>query len=638
MLKKVQTETILRYLIRFIPPFSIAVVVVGLVLMSILLKSPDILLRGQYLALPIIIASLVIIYCKPKRFEYKETIKLYIPISRWNYHLIYLMLYLVTIYLLIAYQTRPIAYFLLIGAMAVVILAEILTNDYANKPAGILFKIILLTANIIFGQTFKLPFYFGSTDILDHMRFIESILINQHIRPEIGMYQYFPIYHVFIAIEQLLTNLNVKAGFFTTVGLTFVFSIYFIYLITLKVTHNKKESLATALLYSLSSEALFAGMNMVTRVMSFVVFLVMFFLLISKKPGDPRKNILAISLIIPLVFMHQITLLQEVIILGVFLILELLIYHRNKMFGIVFPIIFTVSFISYWIYVAGPFFDSIIKTVVATSDIVVIPSQTQYIPVYKTLIHYFDASIIAFFLIIGIITIMFNGLYEKEKGYLGILFAIFSYLSMPLFFPGPADYLASLLLTYRIPLMVLPFIVVPVVKGIFFFLRQTNNRVSNISKLSFVFLSFLVYSLSTNFVLGNTTDLNLEKYYITSNRCYFKQSELHSFDFCSNKTENRYIYTDHETSRYLSGYAGNKATSNITPLKVPSTTQKSYLLFRKYHLEEKDRLSFTIGRIGFMSTSRIYTKELLEKENIIDYYFEENKIYDNNDNLIFGVN
>jgi hypothetical protein len=39
-----------------------------------------------------------------------------------------------------------------------------------------------------------------------------------------------------------------------------------------------------------------------------------------------------------------------------------------------------------------------------------------------------------------------------------------------------------------------------------------------------------------------------------------------------------------------------------------------------------------------MSTSRIYTKELLEKENIIDYCFEENKIYDNNDNLIFGVN
>ena len=75
MLKKVQTETILRYLIRFIPPFSIAVVIVGLVLMSILLKSPDILLRGQYLALPIIIASLIIIYCKPKRFEYKETIK-----------------------------------------------------------------------------------------------------------------------------------------------------------------------------------------------------------------------------------------------------------------------------------------------------------------------------------------------------------------------------------------------------------------------------------------------------------------------------------------------------------------------------------------------------------------------------------
>jgi membrane protease YdiL (CAAX protease family) len=129
MLKKVQTDTILNYLIRFIPPLSIAVVIIGLLLMSMLLKSPDILLRGQYLAFPIILASLIMIYCKPKYFEHKEIIKLDIHISRWNYHLIYLLLYLVTIYLLFAYQTRPIAYFLLIGAMAVVILAEILTND-----------------------------------------------------------------------------------------------------------------------------------------------------------------------------------------------------------------------------------------------------------------------------------------------------------------------------------------------------------------------------------------------------------------------------------------------------------------------------------------------------------------------------
>jgi hypothetical protein len=408
MLKKVPTETILTYLIRVIPPLSIVVVVVGLVSMSILTKSPDILLRGQYLAFPVIIASLVIIYCKPKHFDYKETIKLYLPISRWKYHLTYLLLYLVSIYLLFAYQTRPIAYFLLIGTMAVVILAEILTNNYANKPASILFKIILLTANIICGQTLKLPLYFGSTDILDHMRFIESVLINQNITPEMGIYQYFPLYHIFVAIEQLLTNLNVKVGFFTTVGLTFVSSIYFIYLITLKVTRNKKLSLVTALLYSLSTETLYSGMNMVTRVMSYVVFLVLFYLLISKRQGDPRKNILAISLIIPLIFMHQITLVQEVIILGVFLLLELLIYHRNKMFGIVFPIIFTVSFISYWIYAAGPFFDGIINTVVATSDIVVIPSQLGYIPIYKTLIHYFDASIIALFLIIGIITLLLN--------------------------------------------------------------------------------------------------------------------------------------------------------------------------------------------------------------------------------------
>ncbi len=219
--------------------------------------------------------------------------------------------------------------------MAVVILAEILTNDYANKPASILFKIILLAANIIFGQTLKLPFYFGGTDILPHLHWIETLLANQHVTPELGSYQYFPLYHIFNAIGQLLTNLDLQTAYFAIIGLSFLSSIFFVYLITYKVTNCPVKSLVTALVYSLSSEALFAGMSMVTRVMSYVIFLVMFYLLISKKQDNLRKNILALSLIIPLVFMHQITLVQEVIILGVFFLMELLIYHRNKLFGIV---------------------------------------------------------------------------------------------------------------------------------------------------------------------------------------------------------------------------------------------------------------------------------------------------------------
>lgn len=84
MLKKVQTEAILTYLIRLIPPLSIAVVVLGLVSLSILLKRPDYLLRGQYLAFPIIVASLIMIYCKPKNLENKEKIIMHLRISRFT--------------------------------------------------------------------------------------------------------------------------------------------------------------------------------------------------------------------------------------------------------------------------------------------------------------------------------------------------------------------------------------------------------------------------------------------------------------------------------------------------------------------------------------------------------------------------
>ena len=211
-----------------------------------------------------------------------------------------------------------------------------------------------------------------------------------------GSYQYFPLYHIFNAIGQLLTNLDLQTAYFAIIGLSFLSSIFFVYLITYKVTNCPVKSLVTALVYSLSSEALFAGMSMVTRVMSYVIFLVMFYLLISKKQDNLRKNILALSLIIPLVFMHQITLVQEVIILGVFFLMELLIYHRNKLFGIVFPIIFTVSFIAYWIYVAGPFFDGVLNTIISTTEAAVIPETLPDSPIYKTFTGNLEATIFAF--------------------------------------------------------------------------------------------------------------------------------------------------------------------------------------------------------------------------------------------------
>jgi len=637
MLKKVQTETILTYLIRVIPPLSIAVVVVGLFSMSILLKRPDLLLRGQYLAFPIIVASLIMIYCKPKNLEHKETIKIHLRISRWNYHLLYLLLYLATIYLLIAYQTRPLAYFILIGLMAVVILAEILTNDYANKPASILFKIIILAANIIFGQTLKLPFYFGGTDILPHLHLIETLLANQHVTPELGSYQYFPLYHIFNAIGQLLTNLDLQTAYFAIIGLSFLSSIFFVYLITYKVTNCPVKSLVTALVYSLSSEALFAGMSMVTRVMSYVIFLVMFYLLISKKQDDLRKNILALSLIIPLVFMHQITLVQEVIILGVFFLMELLIYHRNKLFGIVFPIIFTVSFIAYWIYVAGPFFDGVLNTIISTTEAAVIPETLPDSPIYKTFTGNLEATIFAFFAIIGVVLLLVKGQGQKEKGQLGVLFALFSFLAMPLFFPGPAGFFNHILLSSRIPLMILPFIIVTIVEGIFYFLNALKSKPRKTTRLSFVFLTIFTFTITTNLTLGNSTDLNLNKFLDSSYRTYFKQSELDSFSFCLNKTNKETtIYTDYLANRYLSSYAQLNSSASNDPLENPSLALGNYLLLRSDHLQERGRLNFIIGKTGFVGTTKTYTLDSFYNKYISENLKKQNKIFENNTGIIYN--
>lgn len=521
--------------------------------------------------------------------------------------------------------------------MAVVILAEILTNDYANKPASILFKIILLAANIIFGQTLKLPFYFGGTDILPHLHWIETLLANQHVTPELGSYQYFPLYHIFNAIGQLLTNLDLQTAYFAIIGLSFLSSICFVYLITYKVTNCPVKSLVTALVYSLSSEALFAGMNMVTRVMSYVIFLVMFYLLISKKQDNLRKNILALSLIIPLVFMHQITLVQEVIILGVFFLMELLIYHRNKLFGIVFPIIFTVSFIAYWIYVAGPFFDGVLNTIISTTEAAVIPETLPDSPIYKTFTGNLEATIFAFFAIIGVVLLLVKGQGQKEKGQLGVLFALFSFLAMPLFFPGPAGFFNHILLSSRIPLMILPFIIVTIVEGIFYFLNALKTKPPKITRLSFVFLTIFTFTITTNLTLGNSTDLNLNKFLDSSYRTYFKQSELDSFSFCLNKTNKETtIYTDYLANRYLSSYAQLNSSASNDPLENPSLALGNYLLLRSDHLQERGRLNFIIGKTGFGGTTKTYTLDSFYNKYISENLKKQNKIFENNTGIIYN--
>ena len=636
MLNQVKTETILTYLIRLIPFFSIAVVVIGLVSLSILFKRIHILVNGQYLAFPIILASLIIICYKPSNLKNRKIIKIPLTISRCNYNLIYLLLYLITIYILIVYQIRPIAYFMLISIMAVVILAEVLTNNYANKPTSILIKIILLAANIIFGHTLKTPLYFGSTDVLPHLHWIETLLVNQHVTHELDSYQYFPLYHIFNAIGQLITNLNLQNAYFVMIGLSFLSSVFFIFLITLKVTNNLNISLVTTLIYSINTEALFAGMNMVTRVMSYIIFLIMFYLLIAKENRDIRKSLLTLSLIVTLVFLHQITLLQEVIILTIFFLLEFFIYHRNRLFNILIPMIFSVSFISYWIYVAGPFFRGILNIIASTTDTTIVPEDVKIVPIYKILLSNAEFSIFAFFAIIGINLLLIKGLEQKEKGKLGVLFALFSFFSMPLFFPGPADYFNHILLSYRIPLMILPFIIIPVVEGIFFFLKTVRNRSSTIPRLAFIFTAVFILALIPNLYLA--TDLNLEKLFKSSERRYFTKSELYSFDFCMNKTNQSVpIYTDVKSTRYLKDYAARKNTSySSDAIDNLIKLNNSYFLFRKNHFEERNSLTLISGSTGFAYKYKIYTKDDFYNLDI-NKKLENNyvQIYDSFDNIVF---
>lgn len=629
-------KNILIFLIRVLPIIGIVIPIIGCILLVITLHRSDFFIKGLVLIIPLTLGSIIILlYSRKLLSSVASELDSDIHLNKYIYYLIFLLLYLFSILICLLSTSILLIYFFIIAIMSLFILIEIVFTN--SGEINVLSKIILLLANLIFSQTLRLPYYFGATDLIFHINYVNSIVVFHHVTFLMGEYQYFPLYHILIACYQIVTNMYLRTSFFILTGLIFLSTIYFIYLLSYKITLNTRQSLLATFLYSVSYETIYAGMYMVTRVMSFVFFLVLLYLLIANQSKNLRYFILAIGLILPFIYLHQVSLLQETIIIYALIIIEWFIYLRSKTISYLFPLLFSICFFGYWIYTAGPFFNSVLRSMKSTTDVVNIPNVQNY-AIYKYFNLNLDLSILAFFIIIGIIALLIKG-YKNEKNVLIVQCAIISLLSLPLILPGPASFLSSLLLTYRIPLMLSPFTIVAVSDGIITLLFfKDHNKYFNIAKYTLTITIIFIFILTSILKIANANDLYLNNIFPPSDRTYYLESEIVSFDFCINKlTKTNKIFTDYESARYISSKGYENVLPDIISFENLDNTKENFFLFRKNHLNERGQLTYFAGETGYMGISEVYTNNDLEKIDLYKKLANSNLIYTNDSVELYDI-
>jgi len=617
-------------LARVIPYVCLFAVGVALILCFALGRS-DLAIKGLYIAIPVTLASGIAIW---KANIFKESspsaspsLTLTFP-SFSHIVLLFVVLYLISLCLLISSESRPLSYFVLTGVMAALILVEILATgrEHTGQRNIILLQITALLAISVFGQTLKLPLYHGGGgDIFSHMHTINTVVESGYVTSAMGGYQYFPLFHIFGASAAMLTGMELQTSYFIFNGLVFIISIPIVYLLTTQVTQDAHLPLVTTLLYSLSGEIIFGGMYMITRTMAFVLCLLVLYLLI-RGGNNLKLKAIAVFLIVPLTFMHQTTLLYFSAILVALILIEFVIHRRSHYIGYTYPMLFTLAYLSYWVYIAWVFIGSAIKTIALTTEPVIIPGIGQEL-LFISLSKNLDLTIVAFLVVLGIV----GQLYKSRKEVaLSAAFAVFSFMAIVLYFPGPASFLYPIFLTYRLPLLLSPFIAFAMAAGILLLVQQAainKRRLKSMTLMGISLLIIFLFSFSSMAILGNRTDFDFSKIRGVESSNYFTKAELGAFSFWDEHGGSVPIYTDYNSCRYIRAYLNKRA---ITSLEVfdSESVEEGYMLLRVGELESRGQLGFVTGIThGFMGEGYLY--KVGDTPDLEAMWGQEHKIFDN---------
>jgi uncharacterized membrane protein len=631
-----------NWITRAFPYFLILIALSGVGL-TVLLKRSDLTFFSMIFVVPLIIAAIVLLVNRNTSFSV-----LNLHPARVNFlhlFLIGMLIFFITLIILVSFPARPVAYFILISLFSGIILWQILCQRPEWTDNLIVFEIVLLSLNLIWGVSLKYPLFFGDTDSLVHMHYIDTILKTAHVQTEEISYFYYPLYHIFNAIGSEITGLSVRTGVFILVGGAWQVAIIFSFLLFKKLSNSRTLAGIACLIFASSSQIIFYGSYAIARSLSFVFLAAWLYLIIARARQNAGFLLLSLIVMVSMIMTHHINVLLVIPMLLVAYFCQIFVdrLHTGRPLEPIFIVTFSVCCIAYMVWFAPDLTNS---TLVGTIR-AILRSDTSfgmnitggYGPVVIIGAIYYS---FAFLLCLLGMRVVFHEMHVSENGRTAGAFAVAGLCFLIIFMPGPLDIIpiSQVMMANRLNLMVSPFVAFLAASGVVYIMNRSGTaRIGHIRALSLQILAVVFLSVMTFFSTistGNAQDNNSFLHTQNIDTPYFTWSELDSFTFLNSRADIKMpLYADYQTQRNEFSL-GQFSSRYVIKGGDLSYIQDGYVFLRIGELNRKHALSFS--KLGYAAATYRYSESLFNAElNTPDNLGAENKIYSDQNVNIFLI-
>lgn len=625
-------ERLLEYFAKTLPFLLIFGSIVGLLIGGVVLDRWDYSVRGLIVAVPAIIASIVLLYMfRHPIVDDERTSIVFFNVRVFPYFL-FIFLYLISIIILLIDINR-IAYFFVVAALYLTIFVQIFSQKISANAIAL--EIISVMANVIYGTTLVYPLFFRTTDILIHNTLSTVTFLSGHTVPVDldASYAPFPLFHIYNAISSNILGLSAQDTHFIVMCLAYVIVALFLYKVFKVISGNEQVSLLACLCFSVTPIVLLEGIMMVTRTTAFVGFVILLYsILMAKERGSIAYSALIIISAIFIILVHQVSIAQIVLLIVLLMACESIL-NEQQYFSTYQVLFIIVTFSAYWIFSSRLFLDQLIGQRIDLDyfdfgekhQTLIDPSLDQMQVAVMFLQNQIDMGIFLFFALIGIGYI----LYRQKPAYLPVI-AVFSLCVLMFYIPNPLFTSQTIARIYRIDrfwILIAPFMAFAMAYGVLWlsklFQKHAKSKITY-SLITFLFALFILLSLQ-NPILGITSK---------EGRLYFTDGELHGYDYVTEKIPyGARLYSDYHTARYFHlDYFSLTEELGLPYYKCimlrnmgwfPQDDQ--YVIFRESKFEDWSVLFQDTGGEGRVN----YVSNEVNKRDVEHFYGVNNMIYSN---------
>lgn len=478
----------------------------------------------------------------------------------------YLGFFSLSTYLLKLYTVRPNVYFGLVLLIYFIVYLQIHSLDLTIvRTIFILVEICLVYLHLAYSLTLRYYHYFGRTDSLTHVNYIENVYRTGMINGIPGIYEAFPLWHILVTIQQFVSGFDwpIWKTMFVVGGFTGLLTIIISYSLGKILLRDKQISLYFSLFVSANPTVIFFTSYSIPR-SAIISLTILLFLVLSRRNSEKNVVILIILLSSIVIYHPASPPFLLVLFLGFGVLAYLLDSETGPEWIFYFKLIgvFSILSLSYWSFYSSTLVLALVERVIDTSaleGLIRSPSPPTSPPTETStsdgldkaptsgtsLDQIFDRQYYA-----PLFTLVLFGLYRifndsSKRNRLFTVFAILGFVFYFLMAPSPLDLISKLLGDFhftRWSQYVFPFVLLLAVVG-FMILKGSEKRSQQAAGIV-VLVILLSIPLTGYTIAPDNPQIETDR-----NTGYLLESEVTAFDRVIEYSEED-VYADHVTVKY----------------------------------------------------------------------------------------